>query len=377
MISLRVVSPPDAEPGEIVLPLDGPGSACSVRLGCLPGASGLHLVLLRDGAVVLRAEIPAESGETVAVELETREDGDLRLLSPGRPVFTLPADSRYEPLPPLRIASTDGGLDLVFVLDGTTRRFATGDQGLVADLLLDRKEEWREQADRLSRFAEGLAQGTREPRFAVLAFGDSMPPGAVASDLAPRYHLHPREEERGFLPLDPARLQSALESVPSTPGGDFVDALADALHACRRLRWRRDARKLIVIYGDSPGHSVLHPLRRGADVCARALDIDTEVWQLHRDGVEVATIYCEPGADLRLHAVEFRRDLLSGARAQYARLASLPTLAFEASSFTPERAVEALNSPEMVIARCAALGQMVEVSPAETAAQRAAPLARA
>ncbi len=368
MISLRVVSLPDAEPGEIVLPLNGPGSACSIQIGCLPGASGLHLVLLRDGAVVLRAEVPAESGETVTVELEAREEGDLRLRSPGRTVFTLPADPRYEPLPPLRIASSDGGLDLVFVLDGTARRFAKGDVGgAVSALLLDRREEWREQADRLTRFASELAQRAREPRFAVLAFGDSMPPGAVASDLAPRYHLYPREEERGFVPLDPARLQTALESVPSTPGGDFVDALADALHACRRFRWRRDARKLIVLYGDSPGHSVLHPLRRGADVCARALDVDTEVWQLHRDGVEVVTIYCEPAADLRLHAVEFQHDLLSGARAQYARLASLPALAFEAASFTPEQAAEALRSPDAVIARCAALGEMVEMAPREAA----------
>ena len=364
MFSLRVVTFPAAVPDEIVLPLDGPGSACSVQLSCLPGASGLHLVLLRETEVVLRAEVLAESGETVTVELEARAERELRLWSPGRTIFTLPPDNRYEPLAPLCTMPADGGLDLVFVLDGTTRHFAKGEKGgAVADLLLDRKEEWKEQADRLTRFAEGLSQGVREPRFAVLAFGDSMPPGAVASDLAPRYHVYPSEEERGFLPLDPPRLQAALEQVPSTPGGDFVDALADALHACRRLRWRRDVRKMIVIYGDSPGHSVLHPLRKGADVCARALDVDTEIWQLHREGVEVATIYCDPAAELRLQALEFRRDLLSGARAQYSRLASLPGMAFEASSFIPERAAEALRSPEAIIARGAALGEMVEVAP--------------
>lgn len=364
MFSLRVITLPDAEPDEIVLPLDGPGSGCSVQLRCLAGGSGLHLVVLRESQVILRAELPAEGGETVTVELEARAEGDLRLWSPGRTVFTLPADKRYEPLPLLRRASSDGLLDLVFVVDGTTRRFASGDGGMVADLLLDQKEEWRVKADGLIRFAEGMSQGVREPRFAVLAFGDSMPLGAVASDLAPRYHLYPqREEDRGFLPLDVARLRTALELIPSTPGGDFVDALADAFQACRRLRWRRDARKVIVVFGDSPGHSVLHPLRKGADVCARALDVDTEVWRLHSEGVEVATVYCDPAADLRLNAIEFRRDLLSGARAQYARLASLPSMAFEASSFSPERAEEAVRSPEGVIARCAALGEMVEIAP--------------
>lgn len=362
MLSLRALSPPSAEPGEIPLPLDGPGSACSVQLGCLPGASGVHLVFVRDGATVLRAEIPAESGETVTVDVETGEEGDLRLCSAGRSLFTLPVQDRYEPLPPLRAAPPESGLDLIFIVDGTTRRF-TRENGVTAQLLLEQREEWREQVERLARLAEGLAAGTGDTRVAVLSFGDSMPPGAVAPSLAPRYDLYPREEERGFQPLDPARLQSDLEAVPATPGGDFVDALADALQVCRRLRWRRNVRKLIVIYGDSPGHSILHPLRKGADVCVRALDVDTEIWRLHREQVEIATIYCDPPADLGLYAIEFQRDLLRGARAQYARLASLPALAFEASSFTPEKAVEALRASEALIGRCAALGAMIDIAP--------------
>ncbi len=247
-------------------------------------------------------------------------------------------------------------------MDATTRRFKH-EKGLAADLLLKDGDAWKEQIDRLVRFAETCAEGASDARFAVLAFGDRMPDGAVAPDLAPIYELHPREDERGFRPLDAARLRSALTAIPPTPGGDFVDALADALHACQRLRWNGDARKVVVIWGDSPGQSIQHPLPKGADVSARALDVDMEVMALHRAGIELVTIYHDPPMDLGLAAIEFRRDLLQGVRNQYARLASLPSLAFESSSFVPDAAAAVLKAREGVIARGAAPGYVVELTP--------------
>ena len=56
-VSLRVWSPPAAAPGQVALPLDEPGTACTARLRCLDGANALHLALLGPGGDVLaRAE---------------------------------------------------------------------------------------------------------------------------------------------------------------------------------------------------------------------------------------------------------------------------------------------------------------------------------
>jgi hypothetical protein len=358
-ISLRVLSLPEAEAREIPLPFGEPSSACSFHLRCLPGASRIHFVL--TGGTGLRAEIPAESGETVTVHAEIGSTGELRVRSPGKKLFTLPMHSRYEPLPPLTPAGLNR-LDMMFVIDSTTRRFTDEGSGLIAEPLLERKDLWQEQVAQLVRLVELLMEPASDVRVSVLAFGDRPPPIPLAGDLKPRFRLHPEvKEDRHFVPLDLERLRAALESIPSTPGGDFVDALADALQAARSLHWRKDARKILVVCGDSPGHSTLQPLRRGADLCARVTDVDTEAWYLHREKIEISTVYFAPPAALFLSKIDFQRDLLRATRAQYARLASLPTLAFETSTFSPEEVAEALRSRNVAIARGAALGELVGV----------------
>ncbi len=111
--TLRVVSLPKGSPEEVPLPLNGAGSTCSLRLACLPGASGLHLVFTQGGEVVLRAEVQAESGESVSIEVETGESGGLQVTSPGRSVLTLPVEGRHDLLPLLGTVSHTESLDLV------------------------------------------------------------------------------------------------------------------------------------------------------------------------------------------------------------------------------------------------------------------------
>jgi hypothetical protein len=352
-ISLRV-----AEIGTVPLPLDQSGSCC-VHLRCLPGASGVHLVLADDqGRVVLRAEVKAAGGEAVDVQVATGEEGDLRVWSPGRRVLTLPRDSHYVPPPPIPPASPGASLDLVFVIDGTARSFATQEP-------LINHGPWLDHVERLSRFAEALAEGTDGNRFSVLAFGDEPLSDTEAQDLRPLYVLHPPEEQRRFEPLEPSRLQNALLALESTSGVDFVDALAEALRACRSLPWRdwrERTRRIVLICGDSPGHSILHPLRPGADARARPLDVDVEAEALHRAGIEIATLYFDPPANLGLRQAAFQRELFDGAREQYARLASLPTLAFELSRFDPDQAARILRSREAALGRGATFGELIGIT---------------
>ncbi len=352
--SLRVARGLAAAVGEVPLS-DQPGSCWQISLRSLAGASALHLALTNGaGKTLWRGEVtPVEEEETVVVDVEIQEDETFHVTSPRRVVLTLPPNERYAPAPPLLPVAADASLDLMLVLDGTMRHRA-GDR-----LLLQEKEVWQELVERLVSLVENLASGRRECRVALLAFGDRMPSGIVAADLKPTYLLYP-EEDPVFQPLDGARLRRDLLSIPASAGGDFVDALADALRACSRLRWRGSSRKVVFLCGDSPGHSVLHPLRKEACWIVRSLDIDYEAARLHRQGIEIATLYHDPPADLGLEDLAFKRDLLLKTRQQYLRLASLPSLAFAVSSFAPDPTAAALRERNFPLARGAAFGRTVE-----------------
>jgi hypothetical protein len=353
-VYLRTVLP-DASISQVPLSLGEPGATCTLRLRCLRGASAVHLAFTcEQGRVVARAEVPAEGDEIVVIEVEDGRGEGLRVRCRDRRVFTLPAEARYDPAPPLAPPRSGAPLDLVLVIDGTLRRFVAADR---SEPLLANRALWHAQVERLVSFAAALGGQGAGSRFAVVAFGDRMPPGVVAADLRSEYVIFPRKpDERRFQELVRPRLLAGLEAVPATSGGDFVDALGDALNACRELRWREDARKVLLACGDSPGHSLEHPLRKGADASARDLDVDVEAWRLHWQGVEIATLYFDPDPALGLDRNEFSRDLLQGAREQYARLASLPELAFRASTFEPAAAAAALRDRAVLVGRWAALG---------------------
>ncbi len=341
-----------------------PGSAVNSRLRCMPGASALHLMIASDHEVFLRAEVPATGGETVALQLEVDEDGEVHLTSAGRDVLVLPLDVRFEPPPLLRPAPTEH-LDLSIVIDGTSRFFEVQDVPVSSPLL--GKKQWEDCVALLSGFFEALMQ--RYPtdlRVSILSFGDQEPPGAVAPDLMPRYRLFPVQSEgRALRPIETVDVLQELLDIPSSPGGDFVDAVADALEACAELRWRPEARKLVVLFGDSPGHSIQYPAPTGSDAGVRERDVDLQAMKLHELGVEIVTIYLPPSEGLDLQDVGFKADLLRFAREQYARLASLPEMAFDARAFDPEQAADLIVEHKGPIARGPALGELIEVLPQE------------
>jgi hypothetical protein len=360
-LSLRVITP-EAEMDAVSLPLDKGGSSCSVHLRCLPGASAIHCAFLNgEGSAVLRAEVQAAGGETVRVQVALGAGRDLRVWSPGRKVLTLPKEALYEPPRALRVAGPGSRLDLAFVIDGTARRFSFDGKQIVSEPWLG-KAVWPEQVDLLARFAEALTAGTEGSRFTVLAFGDEELKGVDAPDLRRRYVVDPPAAKRKFSLWSPERCREALAEIEPAPGGDFVDALGDALQACRSLPWGEGARRLVMVCGDSPGHSVAHPLPPGADARVRRLDVDVEADHLHETGVEIATLYLDPPGDVGPRQAVFQKDLLGATRDQYARLASLPGLAFERSRFQPEEAAREILAVQGLLGRRAAPGELVEIA---------------
>jgi hypothetical protein len=340
----------------------------TVELRCVRGASRLHVVVAEEETVRLRAELQSDPEETIALQLDIDGDGNVDARSPGRHVLVLPPDDRYQPLLPIVPAASDAPLDLAIVVDGTLRAWKKPEQsGQSAKtearsvLLLGRKELWRAHVEVLVDFVSRVAEGHRT-RVGVLAFGDQAPPSSMAADLQPLYRVHPPEQERSFQKLDVNRLRVQLENIPPTPGGDFVDALADALGACVDLRWRKDARKVVIVTGDSPGASLLDPLSPSADLCVRRSDVDTQTERLHRSGIELVTIYHAPLADLGLHQISYQGDLLTAVENQYRRLASIPEFAWSAATFEPELAADCVRGTTVPVARGAMFGELVRVT---------------
>ncbi len=361
------------------LPLAEARTQCSLRLRCLPGASALHVVLIGDGEVRLRAEVPAEGGESVLIQVHREQEDRLSVRSPGRQVVTLPPDERYAPVAPIVPAAGDS-LDLALVVDGTTRHFflQETEKKRFADSrsLLRDAEQWSSEVDKLVTFFTAATESHPDCRTAVLGFGDHPLEHAAADNLQPDYLLHPEHEDsRALRPMTSEQVRRALTSIPATSGGDVVDATADALAACvtapstssrvrySRLRWRPEARKLLLLFGDSPGHSILHPPFPGSDAGVRDFDVDQQAALLQQAGVELLTVYYDPPTDIGLQEVAFRGEILGHAQRQYRRLASLPQLAFEASTFEPLEAARRFTSLQGPIARGPATGELVEILP--------------
>lgn len=336
------------------VPLQFAGDVAAVELRCLPGASAVHVVVRLADSVRLRAEVWAEPEEIVPLELALDEGGDVHLSSRGRTIMHLPLEDRYDPPSPIR-PGVPAALDVAIVVDGTMRSWPEKETASVR--LLERRDAWAAHAEKLARLVETI-DGGRETRVTLLAFGDQEPPSVSAPDLKPRYRLYPAEEDRVLRSLTAVRLRDELLLVPPTPGADFVDATADALEACTRLHWRAP-RRLVVLTGDSPGASLLHPPPQGADLCVRELDVDTQALHLHRLGVEIMTIYHAPPRSSGVFDIGFQRELLLHTRDQYERLASLHGFSFDEASFDPDVAAARFRETPNAIGRGAALGELV------------------
>lgn len=355
-LSLRVWDESAGELQAIPLAIEGPGSLEMLLRG-LAGSSALHLEILRDGEVGHRFEVAAAADDLVPVHLEWTADDRIGLRSPGRRVLSLPGDARYAPAPPIRAPGGEGAaLDLVLVIDATSRVWVEGGKDARGGLrlLLGQPEAREAQVEMLVAVAEGLA-GSTDLAIGVVAFGDHEMPEVRAPDLRPEYLLHPPSaaESRPFR-FDSAGLRSTLAAIPPTTGGDFVDALAEALDRCAELPWRAGSRRVVLLVGDSPGYSLLSPAPPGANGCARSRVVETEADRLHRRGVEIATLYRPPPEEAGHETLYVASKLAEHAAAQYRALASHPGVAWGLGSIDPEEMVRRLLDVPAVLARGAA-----------------------
>jgi hypothetical protein len=390
--SIKVFQPDNTDIMEQPLPLDENNSECAIRLRTPAGASGLHLLFLESGEPKLRMEMATHENEEVDIRVTLDKQGKLHAWGTNEENFLLPLSGHYYPDKLIPPPTSEQQLDISIIIDATMRVFAdekVTENGVekrhyAAKLLIEKNKQknkqtsetlseedkqedkptWTTYTETLSAFIEAIVKDTKNCKITVLAFGDQKPPNINALGLVPRYHLWPEKKAERFLqPLKPEQITHILQSIEATSGGDFVDALADALIACVHLNWRRNTRKLVLVFGDSPGHSILHPVPRGGDLCARKADVDTAAMHLHQMGVEILTLYNAPSEEIVNYFKEVPGSgfkLLPHTQKQYQRLASLPELAFQVSDFDPVKAAEIFCNRTVSIGRGMVFGEFLD-----------------
>lgn len=121
----------------------------------------------------------------------------------------------------------DNQLDLAFVVDMT---------GSMAPLIAAAKRQMVDLVDRLARAADV------DLRLAIVEYRDHPPQDQIVT----RVHAFAGD-------LNQAR--STIGRLQAQGGGDGPEAVLDGvLAACRELSWRRHARRIAVLVGDSPPH---------------------------------------------------------------------------------------------------------------------------
>ncbi|WP_020504899.1 hypothetical protein [Lamprocystis purpurea] len=339
------------------------GAEARLTLTALPGSGGLHLAVLDGGAVCLRCEIPAADEETVEIRLGALPGPRFALDTGPRLAVVLPAEARYAPLDPIPAPVAGQPWDIALVIDGTTRiPDPSSRDGQRRPLLAD-PDLWPAMAGRIADLVERLAQGSGgSSRVTVLAFGDAPLPGVSDPGLhrgayVLRWGL--AGDGHGFTPVGRVDLTRVLTDLPDSPGGDFTDALGDALYACSQLHWRTQARRLVVLFGDSPGYALAAPVPRGGNARARRHDVDMEARRLHRAGVEILTLYQAqpwPTGGVGDPLTAQRRELVRHVVDQYLRLASEARLAAMAETFDVEAVAATLLERDYPLARGPSVG---------------------
>jgi hypothetical protein len=348
--------------------LEVPGGSCNIKLRKLPGAEQVRVVLKSGDATVFRAEVDVNEGlPKITLTLSREADGEgfkLHCHENAAVRLLLAKPQGPEAETPLDWTHPAASVDVAIIVDATARAFPSvvdtpaspGNKSESGEKLLllanQNRGVWEAHVGTLCGFVEALRNAHDGCRLTVLAFGDqAMPANIAATDLKPKFRLYPEKiPQRLLQSLDSQTLRDRLLEIEPSSGGDYVDALADALDACEKLHWMPEARKLVLVIGDSPGYSILHPLRKG-DACIREHDVDALALRLHRKGVALLTIYHQPPSDYLKGLTKEQRELQELAREQYRRLASVPAFALEASRFAGGGDAEGLLAHNDLIGR--------------------------
>ena len=360
MTTIDVVNPETGAVSRQELALEATG-ACAVTLEALAGSSHLQIRVRENEAMALFAEVECANGETVDVRLARQADGRIQMETGLRNVYFLPVNLAAKEAILKPVETKD--VEVVLLIDATALDLASDKAiGTLLQPAGQPASAWTAMAQTLTEFVEELQrQLGGSLRASVLAFGDH--PLPIAPDSIPLYPAS--ATARQLRSQSPERVYEQLTRIPRISGGDFVDALADAMDVCsgRSMNWSDGTRKLLVIFGNSPGYSVLDadlPLLELADTQTRAFDVYQEAMDLHQIGVELLTVFHDNGIDVMTQLRASAAGLLDHTRQQYARLASRPEWSYTSSGFKPHNAARDWASTRTATGRGSCPGSWVQ-----------------
>ena len=357
----------DPDAGDVThhgLDLDSPAPDASVELTPLDGATAIEILLRDEGTPTYWGEVATQGRERIPVRIGRRPTGEWQVTSEAGPVIGM--GLKWYRRTPLVKPKSGRGVDLAFLVDGTSRAYgaapasAEGTTRPSMRRLVPDSEVWRAIVTECEALAHALA-ATGPCRWAALSFGDHPLPWASHADLMPKYVVAP---EHPRFHHDVGRLAAeGLLAVRASPGADYVDALADGLHAAAELPWAPTSRKVLVVIGDSPGYSVLAPPPLLANAQTRRFDVQAEADRLHQRGVEVVTILHDVSRsdDAFVHGQP--QGFLKYTDDQYAELATLPAYHLRSSTFRGAQTAGVLENAPPALAHGAFPATLSATSP--------------
>ncbi|AUB81224.1 hypothetical protein [Candidatus Thiodictyon syntrophicum] len=350
MITITGLDGQTYQPIDLSFSLEAPGERAVVLVAALPGSGPVQFAVNDDERhqrFLVEVPFPRsdEVSESRRLWLRIDEANRIRVeADAGTRLLILPARA---PLPAnyLSPVAAPAAIDMAILLDGTSRLLRSHRQEGA-----DPATGWQAHIDQLAVLAAALVDGVARARFRVLAYGDHPLSDILADDLKSAYVLFPPDPDvrRHFTPFTVDALRKALSEVVGTSGGDFIDALGEALDECAfALHWddATTTRRVLVISGESPGLTLLDDkaeLPAGANGVAGRADIETPLAYLHQcRGVEVLAIYHGAPAQLKLDgsgpiATDIRSMLQYAERQFMEQLVCSPRLACTAVDFNPD-----------------------------------------
>ena len=92
---------------------------------------------------------------------------------------------------------------------------------------------------------------------------------------------------------DYQQVKSFINRVKKTDGGDFLEAVEEALYQANQLKWRLGSRRAIVLVGDAPPHGVTDSFQN----CKYGHNYQDETKELARKGIKVYAVQCGQNKD--------------------------------------------------------------------------------
>lgn len=342
-MTVEVIDPATGELRQAPVPLDSSGSG-ELKLELAPGADSIQVIARNETGVEAWIEMQAQPGEDVAVAFDRAPGGELRVFPRDRRDFLVLSD-KEPPKPLLFQPRKTDELNVVILVDGTCLHPYPEDKPATLEYLLGLSEVWQRISSSLATFLTTVSTAYPKLWSMAAAFGDEPVSLISNSLLKPKYLVYPQiPEARKLEPLSIEKLMQQLRTLPHTPGGDFVDGLADGLRACMNAKWRGNSRRLVIVFGQSPGYS-LADSDDMINFVVRKACIEEEVAALHRDGVEIVTIYHDPPVPEEAYRVQLP-EIFERARKQYESLATLKEWSTGSTAMDAAALAEAwLHSP--------------------------------